>query len=61
MQRLFARDTLSDDQQTGLESLRHGCDPMVLLEGIRRAQATLAASLSAGHEQQVPGGRTRDS
>ena len=54
MQRLFAQDTLSDAQRLGLESLRHGCDPVVLLETIRRAQATLAR-LSAGHEQQEPG------
>jgi hypothetical protein len=53
MQRLLAQDMLSDDQQTGLESLRHGCDPVGLLETIRRAQATLA-SLSAGHGQQEP-------
>ncbi len=53
MQRLFAQVTLSDVQRLGLERLRHGCDPVVLLETIRRAQATLA-SLSAGHEQQEP-------
>ena len=31
MQRLFAQDTLSDSQRLGLESLRYGCDPVVLL------------------------------
>lgn len=47
LQRLFARDTLSDDQRTGLESLRHGCDPVVLLETIRCAQATSSKSQGA--------------
>jgi hypothetical protein len=45
-QRLIAQDALGDDQRTGLESLRHGCDPVVLLETIRR-------TLFAEHQGQI--------